>query len=99
MLLPLARRPYRASRGRSKRGLRRRATVTGMTKDWIPYDLVAEYAGPVAELLEVRRRLISRGYEALPCPECGERGACAWDDEGRPLIHASEGTNPLGDPR
>lgn len=23
-----------------------------------------------------------------PCPECGEHGACAWDSEGRPLIHA-----------
>lgn len=23
-----------------------------------------------------------------PCPECGETGACAWDAEGRPLIHA-----------
>ena len=24
-----------------------------------------------------------------PCPECGETGACAWDSEGRPLIHAT----------
>jgi hypothetical protein len=25
---------------------------------------------------------------APPCPVCGGAGACAWDDEGRPLIHA-----------
>jgi hypothetical protein len=23
-----------------------------------------------------------------PCPECGAAGACGWDSEGRPLIHA-----------
>ena len=28
-----------------------------------------------------------------PCPECGEAGACAWDVEGRPLIHAAKGTS------
>lgn len=22
-----------------------------------------------------------------PCPLCGERGACGYDDQGRPLIH------------
>lgn len=22
-----------------------------------------------------------------PCPECGQRGACAYDAEGRPMIH------------
>lgn len=26
---------------------------------------------------------------AEPCRECGEVGACAWDAEGRPLIHAN----------
>ena len=25
---------------------------------------------------------------APPCPECGSPGACGYDDEGRPLIHA-----------
>lgn len=24
-----------------------------------------------------------------PCPECGAPGACAWDADGRPLIHVS----------
>lgn len=28
---------------------------------------------------------------ANPCPECGQRGACAYDAEGRALIHVSEG--------
>lgn len=23
-----------------------------------------------------------------PCPLCGEQGACGYDNEGRPLIHA-----------
>ena len=26
-----------------------------------------------------------------PCPECGAHGACAWDAEGLPLIHATTG--------
>lgn len=25
---------------------------------------------------------------AEPCPVCGAAGACGWDTEGRPLIHA-----------
>lgn len=25
---------------------------------------------------------------STPCPECGQRGACAYDTEGRALIHA-----------
>lgn len=28
---------------------------------------------------------------ATPCPECGQAGACAWDAEGRPMIHITEG--------
>ncbi len=24
-----------------------------------------------------------------PCPECGEVGACAYDREGRPMIHTT----------
>lgn len=26
---------------------------------------------------------------ADPCPECGSRGACGYDDEGRPMIHTT----------
>ncbi len=22
-----------------------------------------------------------------PCPECGERGPCGYDDQGRPMVH------------
>ena len=25
-----------------------------------------------------------------PCPECGQTGACAYDAEGRPMIHTTE---------
>ncbi len=28
---------------------------------------------------------------AEPCGECGATGACGWDAEGRPLIHAEAG--------
>jgi len=27
------------------------------------------------------------------CPECGERGACAFDVDGRPMIHAITDTD------
>lgn len=30
-------------------------------------------------------------WQDTPCVECGETGACAWDAEGRPLIHAHNG--------
>ena len=30
----------------------------------------------------------STTWQDSPCPECGESGACAWDAEGRPLVHA-----------
>lgn len=29
--------------------------------------------------------------DATPCEACGEVGACAYDPEGRPLIHAMGG--------
>lgn len=38
------------------------------------------------ELLEMG--YVNRLDIAPPCPECGGHGACAYDDEGRPLIHA-----------
>lgn len=39
---------------------------------------------------DLRNYLQDRSLEdqlADACPECGERSACAYDDEGRPLIH------------
>lgn len=27
-------------------------------------------------------------HTSSPCPECGQRGACAYDVEGRPMVHA-----------
>lgn len=33
-----------------------------------------------------------------PCPVCGERGACAYDEMGRPLLHADPAkANEWGD--
>lgn len=26
-----------------------------------------------------------------PCPDCGATGACAYDSEGRPMIHVADG--------
>lgn len=31
---------------------------------------------------------LDAGLTAEPCPECGATGACGWDDEGRPMLHA-----------
>lgn len=28
--------------------------------------------------------------QGSPCPECGQTGACAYDAEGRPMIHTTE---------
>lgn len=28
--------------------------------------------------------------DIAPCPECGALTACGYDDEGRPMIHATE---------
>lgn len=28
--------------------------------------------------------------QRAPCPACGERGPCAYDDQGRALIHATQ---------
>lgn len=42
----------------------------------IPPEVAAEY--------ELELRL------ANPCPECGQVGACAYDAEGRAMIHVTE---------
>lgn len=31
--------------------------------------------------------------QADPCPECGQIGPCAYDVEGRPMIHTTEGND------
>lgn len=43
----------------------------------IPPDVAAQW--------ELETRL------ANPCPECGQVGACAYDVDGRALIHVTEG--------
>jgi hypothetical protein len=30
---------------------------------------------------------------ANPCPECGQWGACAYDTEGRAMVHVTEVSN------
>lgn len=43
------------------------------------------------EPYDPRHDALDAGLIATPCSECGAAGACGWDDEGRPLIHATEG--------
>ena len=31
--------------------------------------------------------------QADPCPECGQLGPCAYDVDGRPMIHTTEGND------
>ena len=45
----------------------------------------------VAAAWELETRL------ANPCPECGQHGACAYDAEGRALIHVTEERRDDGD--
>lgn len=36
--------------------------------------------------------IVAFSHLDMPCPECGQRwGACAYDAEGRPMIHAVTG--------
>lgn len=35
-----------------------------------------------------KHEAVDERLTADPCPECGAAGACSWDIEGRPLIHA-----------
>ena len=34
--------------------------------------------------------MASMSHLANPCPECGQWGACAYDAEGRPMIHMED---------
>lgn len=49
------------------------------------YDPVADYEPDVPDRVEMAELHLSD-----PCPECGSRGACGWDEQGRPMIHATE---------
>jgi hypothetical protein len=53
----------------------------GPDQDYDPAD-DPNYPDPAE--LELNARL------ADPCPECGQVGACAYDAEGRPMIHVGE---------
>lgn len=37
--------------------------------------------------------MASMSHITNPCPECGVYGACAYDSEGRALIHVTEDTD------
>ena len=34
--------------------------------------------------------IVNLSHLASPCPECGQSGACAYDSEGRALIHVTQ---------
>jgi hypothetical protein len=46
----------------------------------------ADYAPPEPDAQEIEE-LDLQARLADPCPECGQLGACAYDSEGRALIH------------
>ena len=47
-------------------------------------------AGPVDDIGHPDYDEPTTSIDATPCPECGEVGPCAYDSEGRALIHATE---------
>jgi hypothetical protein len=50
------------------------------------YDPDLDWNAPVPTALDL----------AEPCPECGATGACAYDSEGRALIHAIDAEDGAG---
>ncbi len=71
---------------------RRRA---GMTDEEFWEDVGNSIQGTAdgAELVEVYPEFVLD----TTCPLCGAYGACAWDANGRPLIHATEYPEPEKD--
>ena len=59
------------------------AHVYGLDGPDRPYDPEDDPNVPDVAEYELETRL------ANPCPECGQVGACAYDSEGRPLIHVT----------
>lgn len=43
--------------------------------------------GDPADELDVDGTDVAVSSQYDPCPECGERGPCAYDAEGRPMVH------------
>ncbi len=50
---------------------------------------LADYEPDDPDADELSERDIERRI-ATPCPECGQYGACAYDADGRALIHVTE---------
>lgn len=65
----------------------------GMTDDEFWADVYPGHTPPPDSGADLDDEAVDYGPDgdvpvSEPCPECGEPGACAWDAEGRPLIHA-----------
>lgn len=71
----------RKSVGLSQVEVARRMGVTQATVSRL------ESGARASDAATVRRYVVAVGG-VLTCPVCGESGACAYDSEGRPLIHA-----------
>jgi hypothetical protein len=76
---PSASRHIGASAATARRSARPR-DFAGTSRDYEPDD---PDDGEISEM-DIERRL------ATPCPECGQVGACAYDADGRALIHVTE---------
>lgn len=51
---------------------------------------VSANLSPSDELLDDDGPELDVAIAPTPCPTCGESGACSYDAEGLPLIHATE---------
>lgn len=60
---------------------------------WAAREHYDEMSGVLPPTAQDAERYDLENQLATSCPECGEVGACAYDAEGRPLIHA-----PLPEP-
>lgn len=54
-------------------------------RDAMSDDEFWDHAFPQSDVEESGPDVVALTVE--PCPVCGEQGACAYDAEGRPLIH------------
>jgi len=61
-----------------------------MTDDEFWAHVAENLAGPLfIEAADLMDDEPPSSIDAGPCPECGEVGACAYDSEGRALIHVT----------
>lgn len=48
-------------------------------------------AHPDLDLADRPTDVLAELHLTDPCPECGSRGACGYDEQGRPMIHTTQG--------